>query len=692
MTLRDDYLETVRRATDAARAYYDGTTDSQLNDAEYDILVNIARTVGEANKWTEHIPLIEKVSAGESGAGTVHYAEPMQSLQKVDEEKDLESFVKRTPGHLLVEPKMDGFAMSFLYENGHIVRMSTRGSGEVGEDRTEALGRLNINIPRTVSSPTNFEVRGEIVLSHDDFEKANAARRELMAKRADIQRRRARGEKLRFPDELSKDIHEFSLPRSAAAGTVNAAFSMSQRGIDADMGYVPLTFVAYDSNLGNDTYSEDMAELESMGFTTARSLFSGDGSTMDQIREFGNLIPGFGYPVDGAVIKVDEKAVRERLGRGTHHPHWACAWKYEPERKNAHIVDIVRSVGRTGAISYVALFETPVLIDGSNVERATLNNARHIAALDVRKSDHVIFQKANGIIPEILAVDISKRLPDSVPYDAPHTCPSCGSTLDMSSIVWRCTNPACPTKNVEGLIHAVGRTYLDIDGMGPAVVEALVDSGKVRTIADFYALSENDILGSGVAAPKKLHAAIMESSRRVHGDAVLAALGVRMFGRTLAKDAMLEFGSVKAFLAHVDTKRTVSDIPRRSGGTFGDAVSLNVIAELSLGSPKRAVLDGLLKMGVGAGTYETGDSHSGTKLAGQVVVVTGSVPGLTRSGVKEAIEANGGKAGSSVNSKTTLLVSAMDATSSKATRARELGVRIISPDEFLSMIVSTPSA
>lgn len=712
---RDDYLSAVKRAKTAASSYVNGG-ESFLSDAEYDALLAEIEDIGERNGWGEHLGLVNVVGDDSAVVGDVDYGpHRMLSLRKVTTTAELDAFTaKFGESDLVFEPKMDGFAIAVKYERGRLVRMSTRGDGVHGEDVTGARPLLSIaNMPETLPRPVDIEVRGEVIVTKSDFEVANAVRARLQSERVRIQegnRSKSREGKEKLPYALRKDVIPYSLQRSAAAGAVMSALSMSRKGADADMRYVPLTYVIYDVVGGPSAsdYSSSLDYVEGMGFLPARSFFkeSDYETAADKVAAFGKMIPDLDVPVDGIVIKVDDYERRKEMGEGSKHPNWAVAWKYEPPTARARVARIVRDVGRTGAISYVAVFEEKVRISGSNVGVATLNNADHIAALDIRVGDEVVFRKANEIIPEILSVVISARGEDSAPYTPPRTCPACGADLDTtSSTVWRCVNPDCPRKNLTALTHAVGRDYLDIDGVSSSTVEMLVSSGLVHDIADFYALTtdsipelagiptgrftkDGDEILFGETKAKALVESVERSRTAVGLGNVLAALGIRMFGRTLSK-AMVAFApDLDSILALTDVDE-VASIPVRGERVIGEAAASSFVNSLptttaTLTKMKELGVVSLNRVDDGDGD---GDGDDAPKpLQGQVVVVTGKVEGMTRTDVKDAIEKAGGIPASSVSSKTTLLVSPPGATSSKAKKAADLGIRTVTPSEFVEMV------
>jgi len=685
-TLRDTYLDGISRARAAASAYYNGTADSALSDEQYDTLVEAITELGDNNGWTEHVALVEEVAAGAAvipANEKVTHTEQMLSLKKAQNDEELNHFITKlgfSEASYVVEPKLDGLAISAIYHRGELTQVATRGDSRVGQNVTRnALKATIAGLPHKLTNVDSFEVRGELFITASKFAEAQVKREALT------------GEK-------------YKLGRTAVSGAIQ-----SKSG--TDLAYLELTFAAYDALptgdgsvlLLEDSYVKRANILEAHGFIPAYTLLPTTVKTAPTILEavdrFGKLrVEGLDVPTDGIVIKLDSIADRKRLGHGSRHPHWALAYKYEAEVVTTVFKDVVREVGRTGAISYVAQLE-PVELDGSVVRKATLNNDQFIANLDLRIGDTVYIRKANDIIPEIIGVELLHRSADAQPYVAPTTCPRCGGALNTTdSVIWRCPNPECSV--AERITYAVSRDLLDIDGLSSALVAAFLDEGLIEDVTDLFTLTEKQIADTRVAkkdangnfvlnqdgtvrtvgttTAKKLYAAIQGAKKQTLAR-ILSSLGVRFLGRTFGRRLASHF---KNFDKVVNA--TVSQLQQVEGVKEKAQVMHDEF------SKKAALIEKYRQVGFEALSAEvavaapTGGSG---KLTGQSVVVTGAVPGYGRNDVKDLIELHGGNAGSSVSTRTTLLVAPADErTSSKAKKALELNIAIVTPEEFLAML------
>lgn len=670
---REEYLTGIRIATEANNAYRGGEEESSLTDEQYDLLVAQLQQLGETNGWSEHVDLVEKVSGGAGdGSGTtdVKHRTRMLSLAKAQNEEELEKFLSRvralkTP--LLLEPKLDGLAINASYLNGQLVQVSTRGDSRNGQDVTARAREATITgLPKTIPFKGDLEVRGELFLTRSAFESAQKFR-------------------------AKHGRAEYKNPRNAVSGAILSKDITRLEGLK--MSYAVYDYIIYSPANTEDEYHKLMKEAEANGFCPASSLLpSLQGDTvMEKVKSFGELRNQIGIPTDGIVLKVNSFAVREQLGSGERHPHWAIAYKFEAEIKPTTLLSITRDVGRTGAISYTANLN-PVELSESTVSNATLNNARFIELMDLRIGDVVMVRKANEIIPEIVGVDFSARAGKTLPrYNAPTTCPNCEETLDTtSSVVWRCMNPGCA--QAPTIIYAVNRDNLDIDGLSTQLVELLLEAGYINDVTDLYTLTvdrlanlptgrvnkDGQMIVVGTTVAEKLVQQIQKSKNQPL-NRILSSLGVRFMGRTFGRRFASHF---KSFDAAVNA--TVQQMQQVEGVKEKAVV---IRAELD---KRQELLNKYRKVGftqMNMTTQNTKDSAGSLKLAGQNVVITGTVPGYSRNEAKELIETHGGVAGSSVSSKTTLLVApAEERDTSKAKKATELGVRIITPEQFLAAL------
>ncbi|MGW8431520.1 NAD-dependent DNA ligase LigA [Curtobacterium citreum] len=653
------YTDAIDQAKTAALAYYDGS-DEVMTDADYDALLDRIREYETANpdEVIEH-GLFTAVAAGVSAGGNVTHDVPMLSLDKVTDLADIETFADRIAaagGTISVEPKLDGMAFNARYENGTLVQVSTRGDGTTGEDLTDNVLKLDIaGLPKRLGKglADTVNVRGELLMSFSDFEFSNTNR-------------------------IASGRPAFANPRNATAGTVRKA----------DLPYdVKVSFVTYDA------VGIDQADLPALGFTLSADLYDTDETDIvAKVLAFGEDRKTFPYPTDGIVLKTAEADVRASLGTTSRAPRWAVAYKYEAETGVSVVRDIVEGVGRTGNISYTAIFD-PVAVEGSTIGRATLHNPAIIAELGVGIGSVVTVYKANSIIPRVGRVNEN---PDGVtPYIPSDVSPS-GAPLDKSAVIWRSTDPA---DSIGALISYAGsRDALDIDGFSDAIADALV-SGEhplVNDLGDLFTLQfqqlANLCLGTtekgtkrflgGKTAEKIL--ANIDAAKQQPLNRVITALGIRKSGRTFGRRLAGHFHTMDALLAATENDFLTSGIdgvgPERAA-LFHDGFQRN-----------RPVIDKLRAAGVNMGeepaAAEDGDA-SARPLEGMKVVVsgamTGSLAGLSRNEVQELIETLGGKASGSVSKATSLLVSS-ESDTSKVTKAEALGVRIVTPEEFAAMV------
>ncbi|MBN9214158.1 MAG: NAD-dependent DNA ligase LigA [Microbacterium sp.] len=657
-----EYRTAVTHAETAAAAYYDGGFPSDLTDLEYDQLLDAIATYEHDNPGDVIAHgLFGQVAAGVSVAGDVPHPTPMLSLDKVKTVEDIDKFLARLAdisdsAIVAVQPKLDGLAIRAVYRDAKLVQVVTRGDGQQGEDVTARITRENVvvnGLPIYIgtSAPVAFEVRGELVMSQDDFSVSN-------------QNRQAAGKT------------GFANPRNAAAGSLRA------ETLDYD---VQMTFVTYDHDgIPTDTDAADLFiyadQLPGAVEVPARHK----ASVSQALASFGESRATYPYPTDGAVIKATGALVRTRLGAGTRAPKWAAAYKYEAQTGETTIRDIVVEVGRTGNLSFTAVFD-PVLVDGSTISRASLHNTSLIAEKDIRIGSKAVVYKANDIIPQVLSVTNDET---TVPWVAP-TEDADGFPYVQRGKFLTSTNPA---DSVGALIrYAASRDVLDIDGLGSEIADALVTEGLVGALDDLFRIDPALLAGLplgetstgvlrrlGEKNAAKLTAGI-EAAKAQPLNRIITALGIRLTGRTFGRRLAAHFGSLDALLnASTDDLLAVEGIgPERA-------------AVISLGIAKNErVIRALIDLGVTSETER--DENAGVAvLAGMSVVVTGSTKGTKleaygRNEMNELIERHGGKASGSVSKNTSLLV-AGDGAGSKLAKATDLGVRTVTPDEFAGMV------
>ncbi|MBQ2988350.1 MAG: NAD-dependent DNA ligase LigA [Clostridia bacterium] len=585
----------------------------------------------------------------------VEHAVRMGSLSDVFSYDEIYDFVERIEaalGHgavFSVEPKIDGLSVSLEYRDGALTVGSTRGDGLTGENVTENLKTIK-TIPLSLTdAPALLEVRGEVYMPRKSFEKLNA-------------RREAKGESL------------FANPRNAAAGSLRQLDSKitAGRGLDIMIFNIQRT-----EGVSFDSHSEGLDWLEGLGFHVIpyREKLSTADEIVKKIEKIGELRNSLAFDIDGIVIKCDGLRERLEIGENTSTPKWAIAYKYPPECKPTKITDVVIQVGRTGVLTPKAILE-PVKLAGTTVSAATLHNIDFIRERDIRIGDTVYVQKAGDIIPEVVSVEMKDRTADLIPYEMPTVCPSCGEPVSRDDeAATRCTNPSCPAQLERGITHYASRDAMDIDGMGPAVVRLLLESGLIRNIADLYRLQVDDVKNldrMGAKSAKNLIAAI-EKSKTAGLDRLIYALGIRNIGEKAAKSLAVAFGDIDALAAA--TKEALVAIP-----DFGEVTADAVVSYFSHAQTGE-LIESLKACGV-LTTYET--EKADAVFEGMTFVLTGTLPTLSRDQATAVIERHGGKASTSVSSKTTYVV-AGDKAGSKLAKAQKLGIRVIDEDTLLEM-------
>lgn len=685
----DEYALAVGRARDAAAAYYD-TDRLTMTDSEYDALVEriSAYEAAHPDKAVDH-GLTSQVAAGASVGGDVPHPRPMLSLDKVtDDEAGARRFIRQASGDgaepLVVEPKMDGMAVRAVYENGRLTQLVTRGDGTAGEDVTAQY--VNVNGDPIRGLPVDVadagftgEVRGEVFMTDADFEASNEAR-------------------------VAAGKPAFANPRNATAGSLRRA----------DPTYaVHMSFAAYDVDLdspASGSHVAQMEDLEARGFCSAQSLMPEDERTgrrpagmtdeddvLRRVRALQGARETLGFPIDGAVISVDSASRRAALGDGSRVPKWALAYKYPADEVTSVLRDVEVTVGRTGRISLRARID-PVEVDGTTITYATLHSPSWVEAQHIGVGSRVAVKRAGDVIPRVTGGLTGDD--DATPaWRAPDNCPQCGEPWDRSSLLWRCRG-GCGT--APAVSYFASRDCADLDGMSDAISNALVESGKVNDVADLYALTVDDIAETRIGvtesgAPRligrtvaeKLHQQI-EQSKQQPFHKMLAGVGLRGTGRSLSRRLANHFGSLDAIRsASVEQLAEVDGIGSEKARLIHDELR-----------SKSAVLDRLAAAGVNttaersAGTHGSGPAGHGpaptaSPLADKTVVVTGAMTGplaaLKRNDMNELIENLGGRSSGSVSANTSLLVCG-EPGSSKWQKAQSLGIPVVTPEEFASMV------
>ncbi|MFJ7065764.1 NAD-dependent DNA ligase LigA [Streptomyces sp. NPDC101115] len=669
LTDRPAYDRAVERALAASAAYYgDGSTT--LDDASYDALARGIAAYEQAHPG--HVRSDSptgKVGGGVAPVGDVAHTVAMLSLDNVFDAEGLvkwdASLARRidhpVEGGYAVEPKLDGAAMAARYRDGRLVQLVGRGNGTHGEDLSHAIGSI-VGLPAEVPGGATVEIRGEVLLTGDQFEKANEIRAAHNAK-------------------------VFSNPRNGTAGTLRAK----------DRPYtIETTFFAYGAvdldgagfltGTGHEAVMEQVAALGVQ--TTAATdiglrVYATLAEAQARVEEIQRLRPELPFGIDGVVIKADDHAEQGAAGSGTRHPHWAIAYKLPPVEARTRLLAVEWNVGRTGHIAPRAVLE-PVEVDGSTVTYATLHNPAFIRNTGLKVGDTVLLYKAGDIIPRVEAPVVALRTGEETEIVLPETCPGCGGDIDKSGERWECAGGASGgCGKLPSLKYAVGRDQLDIDGLGVTYLEALVEAGLVDDVADLFFLTREQLAGA-TGSDKRADSLVLQLAKAKEQplNRVFCALGVVRTGRTLSREIARHFGTMDAVRAATpDELAEVNKLP----GANAPKIAAHIAA---LGP----VIDKLVEAGVNMvepAADDAGTDAGGGPLAGEAVVVTGGMhgplAGRNRNEMNELIERAGGTASGSVSKKTTILV-AGEGAGSKLAKAEQLGTRVLTEDEFAVLV------
>ncbi len=638
-----------------SKLYYEQDAP-EISDREYDMLQRELLELETEFPEFAHSDSPTKNVGGNVGEkfSPVEHKVRMESLQDAFSYEELRSFDKRVrelyPDAVYsVEPKIDGLSVSLQYENGVFTVGSTRGDGDVGENVTENLATIK-SVPKKIkdNSPL-LEVRGEVYMSHKSFD--------TFYKYQEING-------LKLPKN----------PRNAAAGSLRQKDSKITASRNLDI------FVF---NIQQSTHEEISNHIDSLeflkkiGFSTLP--FYKRCKTIDEaiseIERIGNIRGELDFDIDGAVIKVDDFAARNDIGSTSKFPKWAVAYKYPPEEKETVLKDIEVNVGRTGALTPTAVFDT-VLLAGTSVSRASLHNEDFIKEKGISIGDTIIVRKAGDIIPEV--VGVKHHIEGKAIYELPRVCPSCGADIHKieDEAALRCTNPACPAQLLRNLIHFTSRDAMDVEGLGPAILETLVDSGIIKTPVDIYDITKDDLLKLQNFKDKSASNIInaIEKSKSNELYRFIYAMGIRHIGLKASKLICDAFGTIDSIL-----NARFEDYMNIEG--FGEILAQSATEFFS--HPQTAELIGKFReKGL---TMETVDNTLDNRFQGMTFVLTGTLDGITRDEASEIIEQHGGKTSGSVSKKTTFVL-AGEAAGSKLTKAESLGVKVINLQEFYEML------
>jgi len=639
-----------------SRRYYDEDAPT-ISDFEYDKLIH--RLMDLENEFPEFRTVdspTQRVGGKVSSKfSPVKHEVPLESLMDVFSHEELLAFGERVDNALDevavydVEPKIDGLSIAIEYRNGVFVRGATRGDGQTGEDVTENLMTVRSLPKKLINAPEHLIVRGEIYMSKETFETLN--------KRYELE-----GKPL------------LANPRNGAAGSLRQKDPKitAERCLDLIVYNVQVSSVSYHS------HAESLDALKAMGFDVVPyRLFDNISACVERIEWIGENRDQFPYEMDGAVIKLNSLSQRVLMGSTTKVPRWAVAYKYPPERKQGKVIDIVIQVGRTGVLTPKVVLE-PICLAGTSVSNATLHNQDFIDKLDVRIGDTVWVQKAGEIIPEVIEVDFSKRPEGTTPYKLPNFCPECGSPVerDLDGAAMRCTGAECPAQKLRMITNFASKDAMDIDGLGAAVVESLVNAGLIETAADLYYLDPQSVATldrMGKKSAENLISAI-EASKQQGLARLLGALGIRQVGVKAGKVLAKRFQTLDAIMdATLFDFMEIDDI---------GPVTAQYIYDWFSSEQSRHLIQRLRDAGV---SFESKEEITDTRFAGMTFVLTGTLQEFTREEASRLIEAYGGKVSGSVSKKTSYVL-AGEAAGSKLTKAGALGIPVLSEADFKNML------
>ena len=653
------YRELKRQINYYADKYYNDDSP-EISDFEYDMLMVELRNLEKQHPEyiTNDSPTQVIVAAGkadEKFSEVVHQV-PLQSLQDVFDLQDVNEFVSRVQKEIKnpvydVEPKIDGLSVALEYEDGILIRGATRGNGLVGEDVTENIKTI-LTIPEKLSEPVTITVRGEVYMSKEELMRINEEREVLNEKK-------------------------FANCRNAAAGSLRQLDAEVTANRNLDIFIFNLQEIR---NKEIKSHYESIEYMKKLGFSVIP--FCQKCSSIEEIYQaiskIGEMRGDLPYDIDGAVIKIDDLKQREELGTTTKTPKWAVAYKYPPEKKETIIKDIIVQVGRTGAITPMAILE-PVEVAGSTISKTTLHNEDFIIEKDIKIGDHVYIQKAGDVIPEVVDVLKEKRTGKEKTFKMPIKCPVCGSDTvrEEGEAVRRCTGIECPAMLFRSLVHFASRDAMNIDGMGPSIIEQLLDKNMIHNIADIYQLTKSQIMlldRMGEKSAENLITAI-EKSKNNSLDKLLNAFGIRHVGLRTAKILAQSF----------------NDLDEMANASYEEFLTINEIGEIMAESlinffNNEQTKDLIQKLKL-AGVNILGNKKDiiDNRFENMIFVLTGTLPTLSRNEATELIETRGGKISSSVSKKTTYVLAGEEA-GSKLVKAQELEIKIINEEEFMDML------
>ncbi len=633
--------------------------EPQISDFEYDELMNKLKQMEKENPEliTPDSPTQRIGGQVLDGFEKVTHTVQMQSLNDVFDRESVVEFGKKTEAAVgenveyITELKIDGLSVSLEYRDGYFFRGSTRGDGITGEDVTENLKTIR-NIPLKLKDALPYlEVRGEVFMPHASFNALNKLQEETEQK-------------------------PFKNPRNAAAGSLRQLDSSiaAQRKLD-----IFVFNIQQIEGKGISTHKEGLEYLAYLGFKTIPEIpVSSDiEDAFAEVERIGDMRDSLDFDIDGAVIKVNSLAQREILGSTAKCPKWAVAYKYPPEIKETKLLDIVVQVGRTGVLTPNAVLES-VRLAGTTVSRATLHNIDYIQEKDIRIGDTVLVQKAGDIIPEVVSVVTNKRTGEESVFKMPQRCPVCGAAVyrEDGEAAVRCTGSACSAQLARNIIHFASRDAMDIEGLGPALVEKLLENGLISSVCDLYKLDVETVAGldkMGMKSAENLVSAI-EKSKKNDLSRLIFALGIRHVGARNAKILAMHFLTLDALMdADEESISSIDEI--------GTVIAKSLVNFFNQ-SQNVQMIENLRESGL---NFKCNESVSEGIFTGKTFVLTGTLPSMTRSEASKLISDNGGKVSSSVSKKTHYVLAGEDA-GSKLDKANALGITVITEDEFKNML------
>lgn len=638
-----------------AKRYYD-EDKPEISDFEYDMLMNELKNLEkEFPEYISKNSLTQKVGGTvKEGFAKVQHEVPLQSLQDVFSFEEVQDFDIRmrkedTNVTYVVETKIDGLSVSLEYKKGEFVRGATRGNGTIGEDVTENLKTIK-HIPQKLKEPIDIIVRGEVFIGKEDFEKLN---------------------------ETLDEEEKFANARNLAAGSL--------RQLDSKIAASrPLDIFIFNVQKCEDikftSHYESLKYLKKIGFNINPVIIPCDTieKVKNAIEKIGNNRENLNFGIDGAVVKVDDLALREKIGTTFKTPKWAVAYKYPPEQKETVLKDIICQVGRTGALTPMAILE-PVVVAGSKISKTTLHNEDFIREKGLKIGDRVIIQKAGDVIPEVVQALSEKRTGEEKEFEMPTTCPVCGGQVIRvpGQAVTKCIGIECPARNLRNIVHFASKEGMNIEGLGEKVIKQLYDKGLIHNIADIYALKKEDIASlkkDGKKFAENLINSINESKKNSL-DKLITALGIEQVGVKSAKILAKSFKTIDGLAkANFGTLTFIDEI---------GVITANSVRDFFMQDQTKDLIKKLKKAGVNM--QQTEDGENDNRFLEKTFVLTGTLEKYTRKEAEEIIEKFGGKVSGSVSKKTSYVLAGEEA-GSKLTKAQSIGVPVITEAEFEKMI------